>query len=240
MPRTIETHDDEAGSSRSKRFRQYDTMEEAMLPCVHLVPWPIYSSCIVYWKVLNNMGCAEEIENMLEIKVLTLLEFARRLDLYHSDEVNEEGSDVYFQGGLCSDENFNARGYWLRISRADELHLSRSLASTIRSPILRVKHQNGYTNVAWLMAKWLKRKGVGSQKDSMICYGQLITKIAKKMRELIDSEGRLIPEDPALGVPRVAIPKGPRPSMQDLYDRMGSMEIRQEAIERMAYRQSYH
>ncbi|GKE86310.1 hypothetical protein Tco_1560052, partial [Tanacetum coccineum] len=27
---------------------------------------------------------------------------------------------------------------------------------------------------------------------------------------------------------------------QDLYDRMGSMEIRQEAIERMEYRQSYH
>ncbi|GKE55690.1 hypothetical protein Tco_1494875, partial [Tanacetum coccineum] len=41
-------------------------------------------------------------------------------------------------------------------------------------------------NVAWLMEKWLKRKGVGSQKDSMICCGQLITKIAKKMRVLTD------------------------------------------------------
>ncbi|GKD45204.1 hypothetical protein Tco_1269849, partial [Tanacetum coccineum] len=143
-----------------------------------------------------------------------------------------------------------SRNYWLSISSVEELHLSRSLASTIRSPILRVlqkmitygmcqrttgydkvqknelwlismfvaKHHNGYANVAWLMAKWLKRKGVGSQKDSMICYGQLITKMAKKMRllidevlnslsapthckaldtttlrELIDSEGRLIP-----------------------------------------------
>ncbi|GKF69208.1 hypothetical protein Tco_0202265 [Tanacetum coccineum] len=28
--------------------------------------------------------------------------------------------------------------------------------------------------------------------------------------------------------------------MQDLYERMGSMEIRQEAIERMAYRHSYN
>ncbi|GJW59158.1 hypothetical protein Tco_0166062 [Tanacetum coccineum] len=114
------------------------------------------------------------------------------------------------------------------------------------------KHQNGYANVAWLMAKWLKRKGVGSQNDSMIWCGMLITKMAKKMRvligevlnslsaptyyraldtttlrELIDSEGRLIPEVPAPGVPRVAVPRGPRPSMQDLYDRMGSMEIRQ-------------
>ncbi|GKC62523.1 hypothetical protein Tco_1095121 [Tanacetum coccineum] len=28
--------------------------------------------------------------------------------------------------------------------------------------------------------------------------------------------------------------------MQDLYERMGSMEIRQEAIERMEYRHAYH
>ncbi|GKF95715.1 hypothetical protein Tco_0288450, partial [Tanacetum coccineum] len=60
------------------------------------------------------------------------------------------------------------------------------------------------------------------------------------LRELIDSEGRLIPEDPQPGVPRVGIPKPPRASMQDLYDRMGRMEIRQEVIERMEYRQSYH
>ncbi|GJQ99769.1 hypothetical protein Tco_0522754 [Tanacetum coccineum] len=40
-------------------------------------------------------------------------------------------------------------------------------------------------------------------------------------------------------IPRVAIPKPPRVSMQDLYERMGSMEIRQGAIERMSYRQSY-
>ncbi|GJT19118.1 hypothetical protein Tco_0877824 [Tanacetum coccineum] len=59
------------------------------------------------------------------------------------------------------------------------------------------------------------------------------------LRELIDSEGRLIPEDPQPGVPRVAIFRPPRASMHDLYDRMGSMDIRQEAIERMEYRQSY-
>ncbi|GJW12887.1 hypothetical protein Tco_1578714 [Tanacetum coccineum] len=47
------------------------------------------------------------------------------------------------------------------------------------------------------------------------------------LRELIDFEGRLILEDPALGVSHVAIPKGPRPSMQYLYDRMGSHGIRQ-------------
>nr|GFA87082.1 hypothetical protein [Tanacetum cinerariifolium] len=127
------------------------------------------------WEMLDNMGCAEEIENMLEIKVyeagsqeeifsseawrrafdinkpiytelyhefystyefdevcvhdelrtnkvikfrlcgcahsLTLLELIRRLGLYHSDEVNEEESNVYFQGGLRTDDNFNVKDY---------------------------------------------------------------------------------------------------------------------------------
>nr|GEU66154.1 hypothetical protein [Tanacetum cinerariifolium] len=47
---------------------------------------------------------------------LTFLEFSRRLDLYHLEEVNEERFDVYFQGGLRGDENFNASYYWLSIS----------------------------------------------------------------------------------------------------------------------------
>ncbi|GJS85992.1 hypothetical protein Tco_0752533 [Tanacetum coccineum] len=94
--------------------------------------------------VLNNMGCAKEIEATLEIKVyemggeeeifkvandelttkkiikfslggrghaLTLLEFARCLGLYHSAEISDEGFEVYFQGGLRGDDNFNARDY---------------------------------------------------------------------------------------------------------------------------------
>ncbi|GKB76997.1 hypothetical protein Tco_0943892 [Tanacetum coccineum] len=89
-------------------------------------------------------------------------------------------------------------------------------------------HQNGYANVAWVIAKWRKRKGAGSQKDSQICCGQFISKIAKKsrvltdeiihslstpvycrdldsttLRELIDSEDRLIPDIPVDDAPRV-------------------------------------
>nr|GEU49100.1 hypothetical protein [Tanacetum cinerariifolium] len=46
------------------------------------------------------------------------------------------------------------------------------------------------------------------------------------LRGLIDSDGKLILEDPQPGVPRVGIPRPPRASMQDLYDRMGRIEIR--------------
>ncbi|GKA30761.1 hypothetical protein Tco_0717066 [Tanacetum coccineum] len=166
-----------------------------------------YSPCVVNWEILNNMGCGEEIDEMLRIKLceagtneeiftsvfnkvcvddelqtkkiikfrlcgrahsLTLLEFARRLGLYHAEELDEEGFDVYFQE-----------------------------------------------------ARWMKRKGAGTQRESMICCGQFITKTARKarllsdevlrnlstliyyraldtttLRELIDSEGRLIPEAP--------------------------------------------
>ncbi|GKE51506.1 hypothetical protein Tco_1486662 [Tanacetum coccineum] len=203
---------------------------------------------------------------------LTLLEFARRLGLYHADELKEDGFNVYFEGGLRSDEHFNAQEYWLSISREENLGLSRSHTSTIRSPILRVinkmityglcqrttgcdkiqkndlwllsmfdaRHQNGYANVAWLIARWMKRKGaddVVRSLSALIYYRDLDM---TPLRDLIDSEGRLIPEDPQPGVPRVGIPRPPRASMQDFYDRMGRMKIRQEAIKRMEYRQSYH
>ncbi|GKD29775.1 hypothetical protein Tco_1240553, partial [Tanacetum coccineum] len=167
---------------------------------------------------------------------LTLLEFARRLGLYQAVELEKEGFNVYFEGGLRSDEHFNAQ-----------------------------EHQNGYADVAWLIVRWMKRKRAGTQKESQICYGQFISKISRKcrvltedvvrslsalvycrdldtitLRDLINFEGKLIPEDPQSGVPRVGIPRPQRASMQDLYDRMGRMEIRQEAIERIEYRQSYH
>ncbi|GKB29682.1 hypothetical protein Tco_0869083 [Tanacetum coccineum] len=59
---------------------------------------------------------------------------------------------------------------------------------------------------------------------------------ATTLRELIGSNGRLIAEDPAPGVPRVAMPRPPRQTMQDLYVTIGSMEIRQGVLERMFIR----
>ncbi|GKB10375.1 hypothetical protein Tco_0844298 [Tanacetum coccineum] len=231
------------------------------------------------------------------VKVCADDELQTKLGLYHAGELDEEGFDVYFQGCLRSDRRFNAQEYVFNISREENLSLSRSHASTIRNPVLRVvhkmityglchrttgydkiqknnlwllsmfdaRHQNEYVIVAWLITMWMKRKGAGTQKESMICCGKFITKIARKARvlsdevtrslsasiycrdldmttlkKLINSEGRLIPEDSQPGVPRVAIPRPLRASMQDLYERMGSMEICQGAIERMAYRKSYH
>ncbi|GKA19334.1 hypothetical protein Tco_0699249 [Tanacetum coccineum] len=139
---------------------------------------------------------------------LTLLEFAQRLGLYHSEELDEEGFDIYFQGDLRSDEHFNAQEYWLSISREENLSLSRSNVYAIRNPTPKQVCESCLVDYE-----------VDEEKKS--CFGYTT------LRELIDSKGRLIPEAPQPYVPRVAIPRPLRVSMQDLYERMGSMEIRQ-------------
>ncbi|GKA44816.1 hypothetical protein Tco_0737612 [Tanacetum coccineum] len=126
---------------------------------------------------------------------LTLLEFSRRLGLYQVVELEEDGFNVYFEGGLRNDDNFNAQYYWLSISREDNLGLSRSHTSTIRRPILRAIHKMityglCQRTTAWVIARWMKRKGARTQRER---------------------ESNLL-----------------------------WMEIRQEVIERIEYRQSYH
>nr|GEX53598.1 hypothetical protein [Tanacetum cinerariifolium]GEX69392.1 hypothetical protein [Tanacetum cinerariifolium] len=154
------------------------------------------------------------------------------------DELQTKKIIKYRLGGrahsLCSDEHFDAQEYWLSISREENLSLSRSHTSTIRRPVLRVIHKiityrlcqrtTGYDKIhkndMWLLSVF----------DARHQNRDLDT---TTLKEFIDSKGRLIPNDPQSGVPRVGILRPPRASMQDLYDRMGSMEIRQEAIESM-------
>ncbi|GKC66271.1 hypothetical protein Tco_1098869 [Tanacetum coccineum] len=184
----------------NQQFLLWEGCTHAVKSCYNtrlgnLLPKLIYSPCIVDWSVLNQMGCGEEIKEMLTIRLTTegtneeiftleawtrvfnineriyselchefystykfdevctndelntkriikfrlcgrafnwtLLEFAMRLGLYHLEEVEEDGFDMYFQGGLRGDENFNAREYWASISRDENLSLSKSHASTI-------------------------------------------------------------------------------------------------------------
>nr|GEW79467.1 hypothetical protein [Tanacetum cinerariifolium] len=294
MPRTIGSHDDKAESSRSKRSRQYETVEEVFLPQVHH-EFLLWKGCNIDAKF--RMGCDGEIDDMLRIRLrkagsdeeiftsvawirafninepiyaelchefystykfnevcvgdelqtkkiikfrlggrahsLTLLEFARRLGLYQAVKLEEEGFNVYFEGGLRSDEHFNAQDCWLSISREDNLGLSRSHTSTARNLILR------FISKIVKKCKVLTKDVVRSL--SALIYCRDLDTIT--LRDLINFDGKLIPQDPQPGVPRVDIPRPSRASMQDLYDkmdRMGRMEILQEAIERMKYRQSYH
>ncbi|GJZ32350.1 retrovirus-related pol polyprotein from transposon TNT 1-94 [Tanacetum coccineum] len=140
-------YDHEAGSSRTKRSRHVETVEEALLPNVHheflewsgcsreaksryntrlaiLLPKLIYSPQIMDWQLLHKISCGEEIDNMLKISLKKAesgeeiffsvawvrafkhrglfipATFAVRLGLYHAEELEEEGFDTYFQGGV--------------------------------------------------------------------------------------------------------------------------------------------
>ncbi|GKB76023.1 retrotransposon ORF1 [Tanacetum coccineum] len=119
--------------------------------------------------------------------------------------------------GLRSDEHFNAQEYWLSISREENLSLSRSHASTIRILVLRVLHKMITYGLCQRTTGGKELVLRERERESLIYCGQFITKLARKvrvlsdevlrslsapiycrdldttmLRELIDSEGRLI------------------------------------------------
>nr|GEV97522.1 hypothetical protein [Tanacetum cinerariifolium] len=291
-PAERSTHDDEAKSLRSKCSRQNEIVEEELLPQVHH-EFLLWEGCSRDAK--SRIGCDGEIDDMLRIRlrearsnkeIFTSVAWIKAFNInepiyaelchefystYKFDkavELDEEGFNVYFEGG----DTFTIRNPILRVIHKmityglcqrmtwyDKIQKNDLwLLSTFDA-----RYQNGYANVAWLIARWMKRKRAGAQKERQIYCGQFISKIARKSRvliedvarslsaliycrdldtikDLIDSEGKLIPEDPQQRVPRVGILRPSRASMQDLYDRICRIEIRQEAIDRMEYRQSYH
>ncbi|GKB78822.1 hypothetical protein Tco_0945717 [Tanacetum coccineum] len=220
--KTIGTHDDDTRSSRSKRSRQYETVEEVMLPCVHhpfllwegcnqaansryntklaqLLPRLIYSPCVVDWNVLNQMSYGEAINEMLMIKLFLA---STNKEISTSEAwTNAFNIDEPIYSELCHE--FYSTYEFDKVCAADELRTKKIIKFRLFGRAF-TRHQNGYANVAWLIARWMKMKGAGSQKESMICCGQCITKISKR-KNLLSKEGRLIPEALEPGVPRVAI-----------------------------------
>ncbi|GJU00420.1 retrovirus-related pol polyprotein from transposon TNT 1-94, partial [Tanacetum coccineum] len=96
---------------------------------------------VLYWR---HQSILQEPFIDLLIDFVTKTVHAARspmLGLYQAIELEEEGFNVYFEGGLRSDEHFNAQDYWLSISQEENLGLSRSHTSTIKNPILRVIHK---------------------------------------------------------------------------------------------------
>ncbi|GKD60923.1 hypothetical protein Tco_1298432, partial [Tanacetum coccineum] len=125
---TMGGNNDEVGSLRSKRSRQYKTVEEIR---AFNISEPIYLElCHEFYSTyeFDEVRTDDEFQTKKIIKFrlggrahsLTLLEFARRLGLYYVGELDEEGFN----------EHFNAQEYWLSINQEENLSLSRSQAST--------------------------------------------------------------------------------------------------------------
>ncbi|GKF01756.1 hypothetical protein Tco_0028679, partial [Tanacetum coccineum] len=92
-------------------------------------------------------------------------------------------------------------------------------------------HQNGYANVAWLIARWIKRKGAGTHKESHICCGQFITKLARKARMLSDEVIRSL-------CALIYYRDLDMTTLRELIDFEGWVVWRY--VRRVSYRQSYH
>ncbi|GKD49468.1 hypothetical protein Tco_1278444 [Tanacetum coccineum] len=201
-----------------------------------LLPKHVNLPCVVNWDVLNRMGCDEEIDDMLRIRlceaesneeIFTFVAWIRAFNINKPIyvELCHEFYSTYKFDKVYADDEFPTKkiisldlvdvptrttGYD-KIQKKDLWLLS----------MFDARHQNGYANVAWLIARWMKRKRAGTQKESQICYGLFILKIARKCRvltedvvrslsapiycrdldmtpsrDLIDFEGKLIPEDP--------------------------------------------
>nr|GEZ72477.1 hypothetical protein [Tanacetum cinerariifolium] len=178
------TQDDEAKSSRSKRFRRYETIEE---------------------DVLNRIGCDVEINDMLKIRL------------------REAGSNEdIFTYMACWD-------YFRRLSLMRKVlmfTLKEESHFYYQEPIFKGDSQDDHL---WFMLKddWIARKSrvlmddVTRSLSALIYYRDLDT---TTLRDLIDSKGRIILEDPQPGVPIVGIPRPPRASMYlGLFEKMAGV-----------------
>nr|GEX51479.1 hypothetical protein [Tanacetum cinerariifolium] len=193
-----------SGCSREAKSR-YNTRLETLLPKL------IYSPHIMDWQLLHKIGWGEEIDHMLKI---SLKEAQSNEEIFFNVAwIKDFNIQEPIYPELCREfyatHDFKERmtGYE-KIQKNDLWLLS----------MFEARRQNGYENVAWVIAKII-------------------------LRELIDSEDRLIPDILVDDVPRVATQialRVQRALMQDLYEHIDSMEIRQEAIERMEYIQAYH
>ncbi|GJT42341.1 hypothetical protein Tco_0951056 [Tanacetum coccineum] len=116
------------------------------------------------------------------------------LGLYQAVELQEEGFNVYFEGGLRSDEHFNAQDYWLSISQEENIGLSGSHTSTIKSPILRVIHKMITYDTKMRMRMWLGLLRGRCRGKELELKRKVKFAVDSLSRRLLGSAGREYPE----------------------------------------------
>ncbi|GJX77626.1 hypothetical protein Tco_0324437, partial [Tanacetum coccineum] len=178
------------------------------------------------WNVLNTLGCDTTIEDMLEIRVneirsdevlFTSEAWKRAFDInepIYTELCHEFYATFEFDEAVADDELMTKKAIKFRLCgkayAMNVLDFSKCLVD---------EEQRSWTT---------KRKF------------DLLTLDANILRELIGSNGRLIPEEIAPSIPRVVTPKALRPTTSDVYDKISQLETRIGEIERMMRRESYH
>ncbi|GJX79685.1 hypothetical protein Tco_0327834 [Tanacetum coccineum] len=248
---------------------QVEKISKMKIHYSRLLPKQVYAPSIVDWTILNTMGCAETIEEMLKIKVIEMggnekvfsFEAWRRAfdirESIYTELCHEFFSTFEFDKEVTGEELTTKK--IIRISGEDQLRLYRSATQTIRSPIMIVlqkmityglfgkEERYGYTRREYdcLWAVYDEdceevQLLADDVLDGLIAPILCRSLDATTLKELISHDRRLIIEDQALGFLRFAIPRPSCSTLQDLSDRMGRIEIRQGVLERTSYRQLYH
>ncbi|GJU89262.1 hypothetical protein Tco_1301685 [Tanacetum coccineum] len=216
---TSGTYDHEVGSSHTKRFRNVETFEEALLPDVH-------------HEFLEWSGFSREAKSRYNTRLATLLPkliYAPQVELaVMAFNIREP---IYPE--LC--RKFYATYEFDEVCVDDELQLKKIISFRLGGRAHNLTLLEFARRLGLYHADELDKEGARSQKDSQICCGQFISKIVGKsrvltnetictlstpvycrdldrttLRELIDSEDRLIPEILVDDVPRVAAQRAPR------------------------------
>ncbi|GKF03659.1 hypothetical protein Tco_0030582, partial [Tanacetum coccineum] len=114
---TVGTYDDEARSSRSKRSRQHETVEEVLIPRVHH-EFLLWEGCNRDAK--SRMGCDGEIDDMLRIRlreaesnkeIFTFVAWIRAFNINEPiyAELSHEFYLTYEFDEVCVDDEFQTK-----------------------------------------------------------------------------------------------------------------------------------
>ncbi|GJY17766.1 hypothetical protein Tco_0389257 [Tanacetum coccineum] len=202
------------------------------------------------WDVLNQVGCDGEINDLLRIRfneagldeeIFTSVAWIRAFNMNETiyTELFHEFYSTYEFDKVCADDELQSKKI-IKFRLGGRAHNLTLLEFARRT----TGYDKIQKNDLWLLSMFDARHQNGVLIEdvvrslSALIYCRDLDTIT--LRDLIESDGKLIPEDPQPGVPRVVIPRPSRASMQDLYDTIGRMEIHQDVIERIEYRQSYH
>ncbi|GJT08600.1 hypothetical protein Tco_0843062 [Tanacetum coccineum] len=193
---TLGTHDREAGSSRSKHLRN-ETVEEIR---AFNINEPIYAK--LFHEFYSTYEFDEVcVDDELQSKKIIRFRLGGRAHRGLRSDDNFNATDYWLSIsleenlGLSRSHTSTIKNPILRViykmisyglcQRTSEYDKVQKNDLWLLS-MFDARHQNGYVNVAWVIAKWMKRKGVGTQKESQICCEQFISKPARKCRVLTE------------------------------------------------------
>ncbi|GJS21737.1 hypothetical protein Tco_0450369 [Tanacetum coccineum] len=232
---SIGTHDDEVGSSSScpKRAQITKNVEEDLMD----------------WNILNTLGCDNAIEDMLEVRVnkigsdevlFTFEAWKRAFDInepIYTELCHEFYATFDFDEAVVDVE--------LMMKKAIKFRLC---GKAYAMSVLDFAKRLGLYTGAEIQEYGFETYFIGGlrndddfmDEEKGSWYIERKTLDANILRELIGSNGRLIPKEIAPSIPRVVTPRATRPTTSDLYDKIRQLKTRIDKIERIMHIQSYH